>query len=301
MPPTATPARLGPATMILGWDVGIGPSRSPAHQVLGTDQIAGAATARWRSAPALRQVDINLSFLVHPAPPLSYSYPCYARYARVVARGAQNGGSQARSTAPRQRAAWGTVSREQVVDAAIEAIEELGYEQLTIRSLSGRLGVAPMTLYRHVRNKDDLLDEVTDRLLGQSWRPRVKCDDWTAWIAEAARRLRNLLVTQPAALHVYLRHPVVSPAAILRMEAMLAVLSQAGLDDASALRAYASIHTYTVGFAALEASRGRSDCTDGLNSALERQLTSFTTPQQFAIGLGFLLSGIKEGQELGKA
>ena len=37
--------------------------------------------------------------------------------------------------------------------------------------------------------------------------------DWRAWVAEAASRLRDFLVSQPAALHVNLRHPVASPAA----------------------------------------------------------------------------------------
>jgi AcrR family transcriptional regulator len=36
---------------------------------------------------------------------------------------------------------------------------------MTIRSLAAELGVAPMSLYRHVRDKDDLSDEVVDRFL----------------------------------------------------------------------------------------------------------------------------------------
>lgn len=196
------------------------------------------------------------------------------------------------SSSSRPRAAWGTVSRDQVIDAAIQAVEDGGYEQMTIRSLAAGLGVAPMTLYRHVRNKDDLLNEIADRFLADTWRPRAKRDDWRAWIAEAARRLRDLLVTQPAALHVYLRHPVVSPAAIARMEAMLDVLGQAGFDEAAARRAYASVHTYTVGFAALEASRARWMATADDIGDTERQLAEFTTPTQFADGLGHLLDGV---------
>ena len=53
-------------------------------------------------------------------------------------------------------------------------------------------------------------------------------------------------------MHVYLRHPVVSPTAI---EAMMRVLRRAVPDEDAARRAYAAIRTYTIGFAALEASR----------------------------------------------
>jgi AcrR family transcriptional regulator len=109
-----------------------------------------------------------------------------------------------------------------------------GYEEMSIRSLAASLGVAPMSLYRHIRDKDDLLGEVTDRLLASAWRPAAAEDDWRAWITEAASRLRDFLVSQPAALHVYLSHPVVSPAAIQRMNAMMSVLRRAGLGEEAA-------------------------------------------------------------------
>ena len=156
-----------------------------------------------------------------------------------------------------RRVPWGTISREQVVDAATEVVKAGGYPEMTIRSIANLLGVAPMSLYRHVRDKDDLLEEVVDRLLARTWQPRASKIDWQAWVSEAADRLRNFLVSQPAALHIYLLHPVVSPAAIARMEAMLDALRAAGLDELAARQAYATIHTYTIGFAALEASRAR--------------------------------------------
>jgi AcrR family transcriptional regulator len=167
-----------------------------------------------------------------------------------------------------------------------------GYEQMTIRSLAGELGVSPMSLYRHVRDKDDLLDEVVDTLLSEVWRPRAREDEWRAWTAEAADRLRGFLVSQPAALHVYLGHPVVSPSARARMEAMMRVLGAAGLSDAAARRAYGAVHTYTIGFAALEASRAREARHEDAADDLARQLAAYTTPQQFAEGLGYLLEGI---------
>ena len=126
---------------------------------------------------------------------------------------------------------------------------------MSIRSLAADLGVAPMSLYRHIRDKDDLLDEVVDRLLARAWRPAGSEDDWQAWIVEAAARLRQFLVTQPAALHVYLRHPVVSPAAVERMDADDGRPAAGRADEADRPHAYGALHTYTIGFAALEASR----------------------------------------------
>jgi TetR/AcrR family tetracycline transcriptional repressor len=191
----------------------------------------------------------------------------------------------------RGRVPWGTITREQVVDAAAKAVHDGRYEEMTIRSLAADLGVGPMSLYRHVRDKDDLLIEVTDRLLAASWKPRVSRSDWQAWIADAAGRLRKLLVAQPGSLEVYLRRPVVSPAAMARMEAMLDVLRDAGFDEPSARRAYGAVHTYTIGFAALQASRNQS-AHDEDTDAMVKQLATFTTPRQFSEGLSFLLDGI---------
>jgi TetR/AcrR family tetracycline transcriptional repressor len=204
-----------------------------------------------------------------------------------------------KAAAPTARARWGTITRSQIIEAAMTVVRAGGYDQMTVRSLAADLGVAPMSLYRHVRDKDDLLDEVVDRLLAKAWRPRSGKDDWRAWVAEAADRLRRLLVSQPAALHVYLRHPVVSPAAIARMEAMMAVLRRSGADEQAARRAYAAVHTYTVGFAALEASRAGWSASGASSDSLASELASYTTPAQFAEGLRYLLEGIEYHSHLG--
>lgn len=190
------------------------------------------------------------------------------------------------------RVPWGTISREDIVRAAMRIVTAGGYEEMSIRSLAASLGVAPMSLYRHIRDKDDLLDEVVDRLLAGIWRPAAGQDDWQGWITEAASRLRDFLVSQPAALHVYLRHPVVSPAAIDRMNAMMSVLRRTGIDEQTARSAYGTLHTYTVGFAALEAARAGWTPDAGDVGSLARQLAAYTTTGQFVEGLHYLLEGI---------
>lgn len=200
-----------------------------------------------------------------------------------------------RSTRPRSqrtRAGWGTITREQIIDQAVRRLRERGHEQLTIRGLADDLAVAPMSIYRHVRDKDDLLDEVVDRLLADNWRPRAREEDWRAWTVEAADWLRRFLVHQPPALDAYLSHPVATPNAVARMKAMTAVLAQGTSSEERAERAFAAIHTYTLGFAALESGRARSPGRDYPEGAIERQLASYTRPRQFREGLGYLLDGV---------
>lgn len=189
------------------------------------------------------------------------------------------------------RAARGSISREAIVQVATRLVGERGFEQLTVRALAAEMGVAPMSLYRHVASKDDLLDEVVDGLLEVAWEPDVPQQQWRRYVLDAADRLRGFLVGQPAALHVYLRHPVTSPAALRRMDAVLEALRAGGCSPARAASAYATLQTYTIGFAALEAARAATPI-DGQAPDLTRRLAAFTSPAQFRQGLGFVLDGV---------
>jgi AcrR family transcriptional regulator len=93
---------------------------------------------------------------------------------------------------PAGRAPWGAISREDIVQAAVRAVAADEGAEMSIRSLAASLGVAPMSLYRHIRDKDDLLDEVVDRLLADVWRAAAGEEDWQAWTVEAASRAAGL-------------------------------------------------------------------------------------------------------------
>jgi TetR/AcrR family transcriptional regulator, tetracycline repressor protein len=193
----------------------------------------------------------------------------------------------------RKRRARGIVSREVVVNAAVSAIESGRYESMTMRSLAQDIGVAPMSIYRHVKSRDDLLDEVADRLLERHWRPPTEHDDWRRWTMEAVARFRGILVDYPAVLSVYLRHPVDSPAAMVRMDEMLARFTRAGFSREAALDAYAALHTYSIGFAAMESSRSEWNLQRRETSgSTKRLLATFASSEQFEKGLRLLLNGI---------
>ena len=56
------------------------------------------------------------------------------------------------------------LSRERVLAGALAIADAGGLESLTIRSLAQKLGVKPMSLYHYVRNKDDIIDGIVDRV-----------------------------------------------------------------------------------------------------------------------------------------
>jgi len=60
-----------------------------------------------------------------------------------------------------------TLSRDRVLHAAIEYADANGIDSLSMRSLAQELGVVPMALYKHVANKEDLLDGMIEIVVGQ--------------------------------------------------------------------------------------------------------------------------------------
>lgn len=191
---------------------------------------------------------------------------------------------------PAVRRAAGRLTRERVVDAAYSIIDSGEYSQLSMRRLARELGVAPMTLYGYVRDRDDLLDAVVDRLLATTWRPEVALAESRAWMVDSCRRFFELLVDEPAALHIYLARPVTSPAALERMAAFLGRLEASGVSPEASLGAYATIHTYTIGFAALAASRQRFHAT--YSDPAAESLKTFISTDQYRKGLAVILDGL---------
>jgi len=63
------------------------------------------------------------------------------------------------------------LSRDRVLTAAVSLADETGIESLSMRRLALALGVVPMALYKHVANKDDLLDGMVDAVIAELTEP----------------------------------------------------------------------------------------------------------------------------------
>jgi AcrR family transcriptional regulator len=88
------------------------------------------------------------------------------------------------------------LTRKRVLDTAVALADEGGVEALSMRRIAGALSVVPMALYKHVANKNELLDGMVDVLLGEIDPPA----DGVGW--KRALRLRVL-----SARRMLLRHP----------------------------------------------------------------------------------------------
>src|SRR6185437_11467239 len=85
-----------------------------------------------------------------------------------------------------------TLATEDVVAAAVEIVDQQGVDALTIRRVAEACGVSPMGLYRHIRDKDDLLDRVVDSVVGPGLQDLDANGSWDQQVAELFRYARRL-------------------------------------------------------------------------------------------------------------
>jgi AcrR family transcriptional regulator len=189
------------------------------------------------------------------------------------------------------------LTRDEIVDAALAHADAGDLASLSARGLAAELGVTPMALYRHVRNKDEILTAVVDVLLERRGLPAWPSGDWRGWLEDLARSLRSLFLQHPVAIAVFTRQPVTTLAARRRLEVAVAVLGSVGFEPAAAVRVYAAVHTYTVGFCALEAARqaaARDLPPTGPDDVDEAAalIAAFVNDEQFVFGLQAMIAGI---------
>jgi AcrR family transcriptional regulator len=150
------------------------------------------------------------------------------------------------------------LSSEKIVDAALALADARG--DFSMRALGQKLGVDPMAIYRHFRDKEALLDAMVDAALAQLAAPP------SGTPAERLRRMcvdfRSALAAHPGvALRVSTTRPTLGPHTLALTDACVGLIRQLGLDAREATRAFLMLIRFITGVAAAE-ERVRADGSD---------------------------------------
>jgi AcrR family transcriptional regulator len=124
------------------------------------------------------------------------------------------------------------LTRDAVLAEALALGDAHGFEAVTIRGLADRLGVTPMALYRHVGDKEGLLDGLAD-LLYSELRIDDPATDWWSRLADLARSTRQVLLDHPWAVPLFSR-PLAGRHAVALGSALQEALQAAGFSTAEA-------------------------------------------------------------------
>ncbi len=152
-------------------------------------------------------------------------------------------------TSPDERRA--RLTRERVLRAAIAVADEAGIDSLTMRRLGEELGVGPMALYRHVANKDDLIDAIVDIVFVEIG-PPSSAGDWKTTMRDRAIAVRDALIRHRWAIGLMESRARPGPANLAHHDAVIGCLRAADFDIAMAAHAYSVLDSYIYGFAATQ-------------------------------------------------
>jgi TetR/AcrR family tetracycline transcriptional repressor len=230
----------------------------------------------------------------------------------------RRGRSRRRGAARRARGrpARAELSREAILRAALAVSDREGLEGLTLRKIAAELGASPMGVYRHFRNKAEILAELVDLVIGLYDVTHQRADPrqaWEPWVRETFCAMRRALLAHPAIIPLLGAAAVEGDNALVVMEEVLGVLRAAGFGQLAA-PIFHTLMSFTIGAAAIEGSmRTRASRGDEEDSAepLRRlrllfelaprsryphivesagQLASFASEEQFRFGLDRILA-----------
>jgi TetR/AcrR family tetracycline transcriptional repressor len=152
----------------------------------------------------------------------------------------------------RRRPARQPLDRERIVQVAITLLDEVGIDGLTMRSLATALGAKAASLYRHVRDKEELLVLVADELSAEV-PPMPRQGTWQQRARAMATAVRRTLLRHRDAARVLAETPPMGPRRLRQVEAALGLFLSAGFAPRDAVRAAYHFNNFVTELVADEA------------------------------------------------
>jgi AcrR family transcriptional regulator len=176
-----------------------------------------------------------------------------------AARREQGRGQREQARTQRGRArgrAAPSLSRAEIVDAAIAVADAEGSDAISMRRIAQVLRAGTMSLYWHVANKEHLLDLMLDALISEVEVPGPT-GDRRADLCALARNHRAMLLRHLWMVDFVGGRPPLGPNTMLNLDRTLALLDDAGLDMATAINVMSTLQTYVLGAVLREAQEIR--------------------------------------------
>ena len=146
-----------------------------------------------------------------------------------------------------------TLNRETILHAAVSFADARGIDALSMRKLAETLGVEAMSLYNHVKNKDDLLDGMVDRVIAEIELPTTDIP-WKQAMRQRAISAQDMLLRHPWASMLIAARINVGPAMLRYGDASMGCLRAAGFSYALADHAINAMDSHIYGFTLLKSN-----------------------------------------------
>ncbi|MDF5752348.1 TetR/AcrR family transcriptional regulator C-terminal domain-containing protein [Spongiactinospora sp. TRM90649] len=121
------------------------------------------------------------------------------------------------------------LSQDAIVDAGLRVLDAEGLDALSMRRVAQELGTGPASLYAHVANKDELLDLLYDRVLGEVETPEADPERWLEQMRELAVHIFDVLGAHADIAKVAIANIPSGPNALRVAEAEMAIMIKGGV------------------------------------------------------------------------
>lgn len=184
---------------------------------------------------------------------------------------ARRGGARDRQHATQAPGGEPPLSRDRIVAAAIDLLDDRGVDGLTMRGLADRLGSGVMSLYWHVDNKEDVVDLALDAVLTDREPPQTaEARDWRGEVVDLLEDWRSRMLDHPWSASVLPRRAL-GPGILGRLERLSRALSRAGVADVDVNVAIWSLWNYVMG---ATITRANFDLSEDDRAAAQARLAS---------------------------
>jgi AcrR family transcriptional regulator len=162
----------------------------------------------------------------------------------------------------------GSLSRDKVLAAAVEAIDSEGLREFSMRQVADRLGVEAMALYHYVHGREDLLDGIVEYVIDDLYGDpdvHMHTDDWQDYLVRLAHGVRRIALAHPQVFPLIATRPPAAPwvrpplRSLRWMESFLETLHRCDFSDAASVAAYRAFSSFLLGHLLLEVSARGAD------------------------------------------
>jgi AcrR family transcriptional regulator len=156
------------------------------------------------------------------------------------------------------------LTRRSITDAAVAIADRDGLAAVTMRRVGEELGAGAMSLYRHVANREQLLDSMIDAVYSELDVPVGPTAQWRRDVVQLARAQRRVVRAHPWVAALVGSRPPLLPSFLRPFEFSLGALQGAGFDISEAAGAAATINAFVVGFVLLEQAEDEARLRTGM-------------------------------------
>ena len=158
------------------------------------------------------------------------------------------------------------LTRERVLQAAVDLADRDGLGALTMRRLGAELGVEAMSLYKHIANKQEILDGIVELVVGEIEIPSDGAD-WKDAMRRRAISARQVLSRHSWAIGLLESRGATGPTKLRYLDAILGNLRSAGFSIENAAHAFWLLDSYVYGHVIQETSLPLSTSEEMTGSA----------------------------------